>query len=996
MSNTFNQLDQYEATKLTVGKTKHVYDFSHSSLNEGPPAASQVHSVWMIKGKINQENPAGTTSVAGDTGVRPIIFGDPATSNRYSSIYTGITVSGGLAQYSTLTSTINLVADNSNEKTVPYLESNALVYLPGNKSSFRTGYIEISFKTNKQNCILGYGSEIMTYANAVIGKTIADPYVLNISGTGYTTEDLASSISELSINIKNGKLNLSYQDNYGNNATAFEITGNKTVADDVWHHVVVNLGRPGLAKDHTTTFENKSIEFWIDGKLDKRTEEYVNDSQIFFPEITWLAANPKKLYNGNFTQAFFDGFNSQDDNFFATNQTAANLWNGVWNESALTDAFTGAIRTFAHGINFPLNKFEVQERFKFWNYDEFPFRDALTATATIVQPTVSVNKKRALKLFWNDIENKNGIELDNNYIVNSYSVTHKNKNSSTETFNLDLASKKTSRILTNVRVALKDNVTLWGPGTVPITNRATILTTTNAAQINPNKPTDFGSTVLPTFAGSIFGLTFSGVELNDKDRVLLTNQINPRENGIWVYNGQTSPMTRPSDVDAPTELNNAVVYVTAGKYAETYWALETNVGSFSDSQKWIKLENKPEETLSIQPLFTGRWSDENGQERFIDLQSDININNYDLIVFKNYPETFAEIKDSFSSSNAINVKQKYDNFINSLRNIVAQGASLYISSPLLALDLGVISDFNAVDQAIETSDAQAAAISPFESQEAANQYFDTHRINQYRLATEVAGLTNKATYILTDFINYVPTDTSGVEQYHAKYVNKPLGIKEGNEFFIPSLTIRKNTENTNLPGYSANRKGSKPMIVLEPHHVNTGTTVTKLQNTYYVGSTAVVNPYDDNITTLIVHNGQLLKGQPVNGKIFLNLVEDGYTMSRQDYNKAVIQVLPTPDINETTATRAWNYSTTRLNRSPRKINIRGLTEYGQTTPTNGGGGPLIQAPSNSSNGIIRSATDKNNVNYQSDLYATVEEEKYAIQEIPVLSMTWLGLQWLAE
>jgi hypothetical protein len=128
----------------------------------------------------------------------------------------------------------------------------------------------------------------------------------------------------------------------------------------------------------------------------------------------------------------------------------------------------------------------------------------------------------------------------------------------------------------------------------------------------------------------------------------------------------------------------------------------------------------------------------------------------------------------------------------------------------------------------------------------------------------------------------------------------------------------------------------------------------------------------------------------------VNCVEDGYTFSREEYNKAVIQVVPTPDSNETTATRQWQYSTSRLDRKPRQINVRELTKFGQTTPSNGGGGPFIQAPSNSSNGIIRSQSDSGNINYQSDLYPETSEEIYTTQVIPVLSMTWLGLQWLAE
>jgi hypothetical protein len=184
-------------------------------------------------------------------------------------------------------------------------------------------------------------------------------------------------------------------------------------------------------------------------------------------------------------------------------------------------------------------------------------------------------------------------------------------------------------------------------------------------------------------------------------------------------------------------------------------------------------------------------------------------------------------------------------------------------------------------------------------------------------------------------------------------------------------------------------------MAVEPSNILAGTVITKLANNYYNGSTITTNPYDDYATTIVVHNGQLLGDTPINGKIFVNCVEDGYTFSREEYNKAVIQVLPQTDVNETTATRAWQYSTTRLDRKPQRLNVSGLSSYGQTTPTNGGGGAFIQAPSNSSYGVIRSETDKGNVDYQSDLYPTEEEEIYPLQEIPVLSMTYLGLQWLA-
>jgi hypothetical protein len=921
----FKPYDQFEAR--SVGTTsKQIYDFSNSSVNFATGTTTQ--SSWNIKGKTFQST--NMTTFAGDTGVRNIVFGDPETLNLYGPSYVGSTVAGGLSNHAPLTSSFALIPDNGGEKPVPIITNDVYVDILATsiEGPYRSGAIEFSFKTNQQNTIIA----------RAFGFSSTNPGYEQVTSSSYMADEFGGSTTEFTISIKNGKLNIEYIDRFGNNATSFEISGNKNVSDDQWHHAVINITRPGLERNDGTLSDERSIEFWIDSNLDKKDTEYINQYQIFFPQITRLF--------GNFE-------------------------------------FTGLFRTFSLTTNYPLTQSEIEERFSLWNYQENNSRKRIqmTASAVMVEPQISVNKKRVLKLFWNDIENKNGIELDNNYLVNSYSVTHKNRNSSTETYNVDLAKNKTFSLLTNVRVALTENVAIWGPGLLApeVTN-----------QFNPNTIT------LQTapFTGSVLNLTYSGVELISGDRILLTKQINNSENGVWIFNGKSNPLTRPSDANSVQKIKDRIVYVTEGYQTDTYWILESAPESFTKPQNWTKLNNKPLGAIYSQPFLTSRWSDSSGNNRFINLENDVNISQYDLIVFMNYPETFDEIKNNFGNDSQ--TKAKYDNFINSLRNVVAQGASLYVSSPLLAADLGIIKDYTFVDQKLESIDAQSAASNPFEFNETSDQYFDTHRINLYHLATEVTGLTNKATYVLTDFINYVPTDINKQEQYHAKYAYKPLGIKAGNEFYIPSLALRKTTENTNLPGQNVNSRGTKPLVTVKAEDILTGTTVTKLQNTYYNGTSVLNNPDDDNVTTLIVHNNQLIKGQPVLGKMFVNFVEDGYTMSRQEYNKAVIQVLPGTDVNETTSTRAWQYSTSRLNRVPGQINIKELTEHGQTTPTNGGGGPIIQAPSNASNGIIRSETDLGNIDYQSDLYTSEAEEIYPIQEIPVLSMTLLGLQWLAE
>lgn len=985
MNNTFNQFDQFE---VPVSKNRCVFDFAHGSKNIAfvPPVTSPVtplqHSKWFIRSKPYSDSTTSTSLV------KPIIFGKPMADNIYGEYFYTTSSLGG-TNVTQLTSTYPLGFDNGDENKVPIIEENVLINLidPGTtKVGFRAGYLEISFKTTKQNSVLLYGSGLYEYNSAnAIEKIYPSSTTAAVSASNFSSDDEDPVSKELSINIKNGKLNLTYTDDYGINKTYFEVNGNQTVADGQWHHVIVNFVRPGLVKDHVSKFTEKNIEFWVDGKLDKRTSEYINDQQIIFPEVQWAAANPSILFNDQFNNKFKGAFNFNKDSF-AANSISSKFEDGFWSDEAIATAFNGSIRTIATGTIIPLNQFEIKERFKFWNYDELPFKDAMTSAVTMPVPAVSVNKKRALKLFWNNVDKKDGIELDNNYIVNHYSVTHQNDNSSTETYNLDLAKKKTSKQLTNVKVAVKDNVLIWGPGNV---NPRNIKGATVIVQQDPNQIT--GTT---GFTGSLNNLTFSGVELNSGDRILLTNQIDYSENGIWIFNGKNSSLTRPNTEDSPAKIANGVVYVEEGYEAETYWMLETNVESFTEKQVWKKLAEKPKETIFTQPMLGNRWSDNNGVARFIDLENDVNVGQYDVIVFMNYPETFEEIKNNFNNDST--VRDKYNSFIKSLKTVVAQGASLYVSSPLLAADLGIIKSFETVDQLLQTSDAQSAAINPFEVGEPATKYFDTHRNNQYHLVTPVAGLTNKPTYVLTDFINYVPDNPNEFSEYHAKYSYKPTGLLESNEFFIPGTTLLAVAENKNIPGDRQNYRGTKPLRVVHPDNVLAGTTVTKLANTYYNGSTAVFNPYDDYVTTIVVHQEQRIAGEPITGKIFVNFVEDGYTFSRQDYNKATIQVVPTPDVNETTATRGFQYSTKRLNRLPQRVNISQLTELGQTVPTNGGGGPFIQAQTNASNGIIRSQSDKNNIDFQSDLYPTESEEIYPLQEIPVLSMTYLGLLWLAE
>jgi len=60
------------------------------------------------------------------------------------------------------------------------------------------------------------------------------------------------------------------------------------------------------------------------------------------------------------------------------------------------------------------------------------------------------------------------------------------------------------------------------------------------------------------------GTTIDGVVLAQDDRVLIKDQGNPKEHGIYVFNGAASAMTRAPDADTGSELNRAVVMVQEG------------------------------------------------------------------------------------------------------------------------------------------------------------------------------------------------------------------------------------------------------------------------------------------------------------------------------------------------------------------------------------------------------------------------------------------------
>jgi type II secretory pathway pseudopilin PulG len=93
-----------------------------------------------------------------------------------------------------------------------------------------------------------------------------------------------------------------------------------------------------------------------------------------------------------------------------------------------------------------------------------------------------------------------------------------------------------------------------------------------------------------------------GVAMLAGDRVLVKNQTNAAENGIYVWNGAAIPMTRAADADAAAELAGAMTQSMEGsQVGRTYRqiALAANGAVGTDTVQWMSLDRSTSYLLEI-------------------------------------------------------------------------------------------------------------------------------------------------------------------------------------------------------------------------------------------------------------------------------------------------------------------------------------------------------------------------------------------------------------
>ncbi|MCA2992059.1 hypothetical protein [Gemmatimonas sp.] len=84
------------------------------------------------------------------------------------------------------------------------------------------------------------------------------------------------------------------------------------------------------------------------------------------------------------------------------------------------------------------------------------------------------------------------------------------------------------------------------------------------------------------------GATIDGVTMATSDRVLVRSQTTTSENGIYIWNGAATPMTRALDANTAAELEQAVVTVEEGtSAAATFRQTAINFTLGSGAVSWV-------------------------------------------------------------------------------------------------------------------------------------------------------------------------------------------------------------------------------------------------------------------------------------------------------------------------------------------------------------------------------------------------------------------------
>jgi hypothetical protein len=369
--------------------------------------------------------------------------------------------------------------------------------------------------------------------------------------------------------------------------------------------------------------------------------------------------------------------------------------------------------------------------------------------------------------------------------------------------------------------------------------------------------------------------------------------------------------------------------------------------------------------------------------RLINLQEDLDLSNYDVIAFRNWPDEGAD-QVVFSGRGYTN--DAVEDFLASVRQAVVDGMGLEVTNINLASRLGLITSAQAIpmlydrDSSGGETDYRAYAVNPWG--ESGSVGLDVHANNWHRVTAQVQYLTDADSEYISDLYLTHNSGTNGEvnNRWGYKLTEGPLTI--GTELFDTAVFWNRIRTFINGGVQPAIGTWDRYVWAVTPSGLAVGTPVYKFGNTMWTGNTEVDNPYKEYIGGAVVQPGDNWNGQNVAGKVFMNFAEIPYYA--MDMGTLVRQIVPpneeitNPLQQETTAMREWDYSYTRVENT---AIASGGAVNGQANII------LVQNPDGSVSYEVKSGGALVGIN---------EFERWPTEVVLALSWAQRGWAWLAN
>lgn len=350
------------------------------------------------------------------------------------------------------------------------------------------------------------------------------------------------------------------------------------------------------------------------------------------------------------------------------------------------------------------------------------------------------------------------------------------------------------------------------------------------------------------------------------------------------------------------------------------------------------------------PYFLDEVTDE---QRLLDLEKDVNLDDYDVINLINFPQssndwTYYENWDRSALFGGLNGRQQVEKLLGQVKQFVVDGGGLFVTDPSLAAYLNIVDRveyvphmrepkkaYDTVQSLSRSRDLRAAKINPWgtvpngaittiwepratpglqpgvDYDELANYYDDEHSNNAQRVRKLVSGLTDLPGSILVDSISFFPASQTG-EMHAEKWDERPDGLQVGDEFRLMGTPHSGRGGGWNGSGYAGEPVSTfmryYGTVATPIANVKAGTVVTSFGAKTWQEDNLTDNPYKDYAVSIIIEPGDSWSGQTIQGRVFVNFSE-GFADLAPEMMHGYADVIPEDTrYVETAESREWDWS----------------------------------------------------------------------------------------